>query len=51
LKKTPYRPVEVVVMRYPVDAHEILETFPMSGIQNLIFIMLQNKDSKHQIMS
>jgi len=29
-----FRTVELVVMEYPLDAHIILENFPMSGIQN-----------------
>jgi len=36
-----FRPVEVVVIGYPLDVHRILERFPMSGIQNYLFIMFQ----------
>jgi len=43
-----FRPVEVVVIGYPLDAHRILEQFPMSGIQNFPFIMFQIYKIKFQ---
>jgi len=32
-----FRPVEVVAMVYLLDAHRILEKFPMSDIQKVFF--------------
>jgi len=34
-----FRPVEIVVTGYPLDADRILEKFPMSGIQICLFKM------------
>jgi len=43
-----FRPVEVVVIGYPLDTHRILEKFPLSGIQNFLFIMFQIYKIKFQ---
>jgi len=43
-----FRPIEVVVIGYPLDAHRILEMFPMSSIQNFLFIMFQIYKIKFQ---
>jgi len=43
-----FRPVELVVMGYPFDAHRILKKFPMSGIQIFLFIMCQIYKIKFQ---
>jgi len=36
-----FRPVELIVMGNPLDAHRILKKFPISGVQNFLFIMRQ----------